>query len=192
MSTLQPNPARLNQPSSAKRAYRNSRLREHLTHPTEQSTVIMFNRRMFYALSILKIGRSLAHQLAHRTNFSKPPSHNLHWQGKLHRRGNTRCRGPRGEGSNMNLQASAFVKKRKSTIVIHSNPCYITITHPANSNNSWGIPFLQPSIAFRPSLLLAWFITSWPLYHHSLSDAPQQVVFLFRFLSWFSYRFLES
>lgn len=140
MSTLQPNPARLNQPSSAKRAYRNSRLREHLTHPTEQSTVIMFNRRMFYALSILKIGRSLAHQLAHRTNFSKPPSHNLHWQGKLHRRGNTRCRGPRGEGSNMNLQASAFVKKRKSTIVIHSNPCYITITHPANSNNSWGIP----------------------------------------------------
>jgi hypothetical protein len=143
MSTLQPNPARLNQPSSAKRAYRNSRLREHLTHPTEQSTVIMFNRRMFYALSILKIGRSLAHQLAHRTNFSKPPSHNLHWQGKLHRRGNTRCRGPRGEGSNMNLQASAFVKKRKSTIVIHSNPCYITITHPANSNNSWGIPRLR-------------------------------------------------
>ena len=140
MSPLQPNPARLNQPNSAKRAYRNSRLREHLTHPTEQSTVIMFNRRMFYALSILKIGRSLAHQLAHRTNFSKPPSHNCHWQGKLHRRGNTRCRGPRGEGSNMNLQASAFVKKRKSTIVIHSNPCYITITHPANSNNSWGIP----------------------------------------------------
>jgi hypothetical protein len=33
----------------------------------------MFNRRMFYALSILKIGRSLAHQLAHKTNFSKPP-----------------------------------------------------------------------------------------------------------------------
>ena len=151
MSTLQPNPARLNQPSSAKRAYRNSRLREHLTHPTEQSTVIMFNRRMFYALSILKIGRSLAHQLAHRTNFSKPPSHNRHSQGKLHRRGNTRCRGPRGEGSNMNLQASAFVKKRKSTIVIHSNPCYITITHPANSNNSWGIPSRYHRQPFSPS-----------------------------------------
>jgi hypothetical protein len=37
----------------------------------------MFNRRMFYALSILKIGRSLAHQLAHRTNFSKPPPHTI-------------------------------------------------------------------------------------------------------------------
>ena len=44
----------------------------------------------------------------------------------------------------MSLQASAFVKKRKSTIVIHSNPCYITITHPANSNNSWGIPSKLP------------------------------------------------
>ena len=85
-------------------------------HPTEQSTVIMFNRRMFYALSILKIERSLAHQLAYRTNFSKPPSHNRHWQGKLHRRGNTRCRGPRGEGSNMNLQASAFSFREKTEI----------------------------------------------------------------------------
>ena len=40
----------------------------------------------------------------------------------------------------MNLYDSAFVKKRKSTIVLHSNPCYITITYPENSNNSWGIP----------------------------------------------------
>ena len=32
--------------------------------------------------------------------------------------------------------------------------------------------FLQPSVTFRSSLLLAWFVSSWPLDHHSLGDSP--------------------
>ncbi|MFT5406177.1 MAG: hypothetical protein ACI9DF_005035, partial [Verrucomicrobiales bacterium] len=32
--------------------------------------------------------------------------------------------------------------------------------------------FLQPSVTFRSSLLLAWLVSSWTLDHHSLGDPP--------------------
>lgn len=43
----------LNQAISAKQDHRNGRLRDHLTHPPPQLTVIMFCRRMFYAFSLI-------------------------------------------------------------------------------------------------------------------------------------------